>query len=120
MAQILTNLLVDPQGNYLDPGCPITVSSDGACCSPGATVFKGVKIATDFFDAVICNTAGQVQRNLKYGSVVPGEEVEASHPVAKVDGLRIIDDMRGNIVIAETAQSYADKVNRCCGVAAVV
>ncbi len=120
MAQILTNLLVDPQGNFLDPGCPITVSSDSACCNAGAVVFKGVKIATDFYDAAFCGTAGPVQRNLKFGSVIPGEEVSVNHPVAKIDGLRIIDEMRGNIVIAETAQSFADKVNRCCGVAAVV
>ncbi len=49
-----------------------------------------------------------------FKNVSEGDEVEASHPVAKVAGLKIYDTTRGPIVIQETRESFLEKVNACC------
>lgn len=97
---VTTNILKDSTNEVTIDGCPYSVDSNSRIQSP-------VWLASENYEGDQCHPG-------KYGRVAEGDEVEESHPVAKVAGLKIYDNQRGPIVIAETKESWLEKVNQCC------
>lgn len=94
--QVMVNVFRDAHSNYIPGGTIKPVE-----CDP-TKVSGTVYIATERYDSGTVN------------DVKEGDEVESTHPVAKMAVIKIGDHVRGLVYTDETKLTLEEKCNACC------